>query len=132
DLNNAGSISKASKRQKGSQKITKWYQYYPNTKYGSRAKNIRFRFNMNKSNYIIDAEERIKGSQKIASWYRYAAKTKFGPHGKRITGRILNVPVIKQLPSLPTGCEITSITMMLRYKGAKVNEVNLAKEMPKH
>ncbi|MFC4321204.1 C39 family peptidase [Litchfieldia salsa] len=44
----------------------------------------------------------------------------------------LNVPIISQLPELPTGCEITAITMMLRYKGLNVDKVALAREMPKH
>ncbi len=43
----------------------------------------------------------------------------------------LNVPLIKQMPELPTGCEITAVTMMLQYAGAKVNKINLAQEMPR-
>lgn len=42
----------------------------------------------------------------------------------------LQVPLIPQRPELPTGCEITAVTMMLRYAGADVNKVDLAKEMP--
>jgi uncharacterized repeat protein (TIGR02543 family) len=44
----------------------------------------------------------------------------------------LNVPLISQLPELPTGCEIVSVTQMLQYKGAKVNKTQLANEMPYH
>ncbi|KKK38822.1 hypothetical protein WQ57_07270 [Mesobacillus campisalis] len=44
----------------------------------------------------------------------------------------LNVPLVSQLPELPTGCEITSVTMMLQYKGAKVDKIGLANEMPRH
>ncbi|WP_461242755.1 C39 family peptidase [Secundilactobacillus muriivasis] len=43
----------------------------------------------------------------------------------------LNVPLIAQRPELPTGCEITAVTMMLQYAGAAVNKVQLAKEMPR-
>lgn len=43
----------------------------------------------------------------------------------------LNVPLIPQRPELPTGCEITAVTMMLQYAGADVNKVQLAKEMPR-
>lgn len=46
--------------------------------------------------------------------------------------KILNVPLISQNPELPTGCEITSVTMMLRYFGANVNKIQLAREMPYH
>ncbi|HBF74217.1 MAG TPA: hypothetical protein DDW71_03060 [Lactobacillus sp.] len=44
--------------------------------------------------------------------------------------RKLNVPLIAQRPELPTGCEITAVTMLLQYTGAQVNKVQLAKEMP--
>ena len=50
------------------------------------------------------------------------------PSGSQI---ILNVPIITQLPELPTGCEITSVTMMLRYRGANVTKTGLADEMPR-
>lgn len=43
----------------------------------------------------------------------------------------MNVGVISQLPELPTGCEITAVTMMLRYKGANVTKDKLAEEMPR-
>jgi len=45
--------------------------------------------------------------------------------------RWLNVPLIAQRPQLPTGCEITATTMMLKYAGAKVTKMSLAKEMPR-
>lgn len=42
----------------------------------------------------------------------------------------LSVNLIKQMPELPTGCEITAITMMLQYAGQPVDKVTLAHEMP--
>lgn len=44
----------------------------------------------------------------------------------------LNVPVIGQLPELPTGCEVTAVTMMLQYAGSHQNKIQVAREMPKH
>jgi len=44
----------------------------------------------------------------------------------------LNVPLICQRPELPTGCEITAVTMMLQYKGIDADKVELANEMPRH
>jgi len=44
----------------------------------------------------------------------------------------LNVPLISQMPEMPTGCEITAATMMLRYKGIHIDKVILANEMPRH
>ena len=52
-----------------------------------------------------------------------------------ISGAIIGVyndaEVIGQNPELPTGCEITAVTMMLRYAGANVNKIQLANEMPR-
>lgn len=50
---------------------------------------------------------------------------------KAVRSMQLNVPLISQRPELPTGCEITAVTMMLQYAGAAVNKVQLAKEMPR-
>ncbi len=44
----------------------------------------------------------------------------------------LNVPLISQLPELPTGCEITAVTMLLRFKGIVVDKLTVVKEMPLH
>lgn len=44
--------------------------------------------------------------------------------------RRLDVPLIAQRPELPTGCEITAVTMLLQYTGIQVDKVHLAKEMP--
>lgn len=48
-----------------------------------------------------------------------------------IDGVFNNAEVIGQNPELPTGCEITAVTMMLRYAGKNVNKIQLAHEMPK-
>lgn len=48
-----------------------------------------------------------------------------------IVGALNNAEVICQLPELPTGCEITAVTMMLRYAGYNVNKIQLANEMPR-
>lgn len=39
--------------------------------------------------------------------------------------------MIAQRPELPNGCEITAVTMMLQYAGAKVNKMQMAREMPR-
>lgn len=43
----------------------------------------------------------------------------------------LNVPVISQLPQLPTGCEMTAVTMMLQYAGVNINKLQVAAETPR-
>lgn len=44
---------------------------------------------------------------------------------------IENVPIISQLPELPTGCEVTALAMLLNYNGIDVSKITLAKDMPK-
>lgn len=48
-----------------------------------------------------------------------------------IEGVYNDAEVIGQNPELPTGCEITAVTMMLRYAGKNVNKIQLAREMPR-
>lgn len=48
-----------------------------------------------------------------------------------VEGVFNNADVICQRPELPTGCEITAVTMMLKYAGCNVNKIDLANEMPR-
>ncbi len=43
----------------------------------------------------------------------------------------LDVPIIWQMPELPTGCEVTSLAMALQYKGVRTNKITLANQLPK-
>ncbi|WP_053982848.1 C39 family peptidase [Niameybacter massiliensis] len=44
---------------------------------------------------------------------------------------IQGVPIINQHPELPTGCELTALTMLLQYNGVKVSKQQVAKEVVK-
>ncbi|MBP1043638.1 GW domain-containing glycosaminoglycan-binding protein [Vagococcus sp. BWB3-3] len=64
---------------------------------------------------------------------------KFSINGKvigwmdsRAFSSVMDVPIIKQMPELPTGCEIVSVTMMLNYAGVNVNKIAMANEMPRN
>lgn len=43
----------------------------------------------------------------------------------------IDVPLISQMPELYNGCEITSLTMLLNYKGVSVDKMTLSSEMIK-
>ncbi|MDF2946754.1 MAG: hypothetical protein K0S51_1433 [Bacillales bacterium] len=45
--------------------------------------------------------------------------------------KILNVKLIKQMPELPRGCEVTSLAMLINSAGVKANKMILAKEIEK-
>lgn len=42
-----------------------------------------------------------------------------------------NVPIINQMPELPTGCEATALTMILKHSGYNITKEQVAKDMPK-
>ena len=42
------------------------------------------------------------------------------------THQITGVPLILQMPELPTGCEVTALTMMLHYYGFSVSKTTMA------
>ncbi|SDM93984.1 Uncharacterized protein YvpB [Paenibacillus sp. yr247] len=44
---------------------------------------------------------------------------------------MIDAPIFAQLPELPAGCEITSLTMLLHYQGITKNKIELAAEMHK-
>lgn len=41
----------------------------------------------------------------------------------------LNVPIENQMPDLPNGCEVTSLSMLLNYSGIKVTKDQLAQKI---
>lgn len=78
-------------------------------------------------NYQIDTKENYVATSidNISNNEIYKEKTTVNP--EKI---VLDVPIIPQRPTLPTGCEIVSTTMMLAYNGVEISASELAKEIP--
>jgi uncharacterized protein YvpB len=53
----------------------------------------------------------------------------FDNEGRWLQSR-LDVPYISQLPDMPTGCEVVSVTMMLNYAGSAVTKEEVAAQIP--
>ena len=58
------------------------------------------------------------------------ASTLFGLHSS-VHHRLLNVPLICQLPELEYGCELTSLTMLLQHYGTCVSKLDVANNAPR-
>jgi len=68
---------------------------------------------------IAYAEKKIRNVQE-------AAPTPAPPPAK---SAMLEAPVIRQYPELPRGCEVTSLAMLLQFKGIDKTKMELAAEM---
>lgn len=79
----------------------------------------------------ITREEKMADGTWLKFTYHHTRTGWIHCNGTVKSYRWLNVPLIAQRPQLPTGCEITATTMMLKYAGAKVTKMSLAREMPR-
>ena len=79
----------------------------------------------------ITREERLTNGTWLKFTYHHTHTGWIHRNGTLKSWRQLHVPLIAQRPQLPTGCEITATTMMLKFAGAKVTKMALAREMPR-
>ena len=72
---------------------------------------------------------RRNGYKKI---YYKSGKRPFWQEDANLTeGKMLDVPLVLQLPELPRGCEVTSLTMLLKYYDINVSKMTLAEKVKK-
>lgn len=65
-------------------KIIKYYEYYPNTKYGSHGKHIRLVFSVNSGGYIYKASEQLDNNGQKIKYYEYYSNATYKSHSNRI------------------------------------------------
>ncbi|WP_079910382.1 C39 family peptidase [Paenibacillus sp. 32352] len=53
------------------------------------------------------------------------------PPAPRAASVLLDVPAIRQYPELPSGCELTSLTMLLQFVGIEKSKMELVPELKK-
>ena len=95
-------------------------------------------------NVYLDNSEKFKPFHSFADAVAFAKKNKYADiyyiknsefiwnNHEILQNKIIeNVPHIRQLPELKRGCEVTSLAMLLNYKGVKVDKLTLAEEIKK-
>lgn len=125
-----------------------WVSRQGNNYYLINNKPVKGLRNINRSWYLFDKKGvMLTGVRKIPKKSSYGY---FSQDGKRrfnntnssksfywinksgsITGIKNNAKVICQRPQMPTGCEITAVTMMVNFAGKKVTKDQAAKIMPR-
>lgn len=84
---------------------------------------------VNGKTYFIDSRGEVKVNQRID--YQ-GKKYILGEDGVAIVDSyMMNVKHLSQRPWLPTGCEITAVTMMLSTKAGALDLISMANEMPR-
>ncbi|WP_083413204.1 SH3 domain-containing protein [Bacillus massilinigeriensis] len=93
----------------------------------------------------IPRGERVKFISSYGIWYKVSYKNRTGFVSSAFLKKpgtapgqvadpkpatMMNVPVIRQRPMLPSGCEAVALTMALNYYGVRVDMRTIARQMP--
>lgn len=79
------------------------------------------------STYYFDTDTCLKH----IGWLYLNGKSYYFSQSGRLTNSIvLNVAAISQFPTLPTGCEITDVAMLMRYRNLNISLTALANSLP--
>lgn len=63
-----------------------------------------------------------------SGWVSETIVGDYNPNRKVV---LIDAPLVRQMPELPRGCEVTSLAMLLAHAGIKVDKMTLAKEVKK-
>ncbi|RVU70412.1 MULTISPECIES: C39 family peptidase [Lactobacillus] len=108
---------------KGLKKIDgHWYLFDKN---GAMLKNLRKIPHTSHYGYFDQSDRRRMKNTSTKKAYYWINKN------GTITGIKNNAKVVCQRPEMPTGCEITAVTMMLNFAGKHVSKFQAAKVMPR-
>lgn len=83
---------------------------------------------------IVEAISDFKkeeGKEKVQEEPEQEQKQEKAKGGVEVNEKLLDAPLIGQLPELPRGCEVTSLAMLLGYAGVTVDKMTLAEEVRK-
>jgi len=81
---------------------------------------------------LVLFQQTTYSKEKIRDGIGHQVKQTFNEEKQFIKPSILlDAPHIQQLPELPRGCEVTSLSMLLQYAGEGVGKMALADEIPK-
>lgn len=78
-----------------------------------------------------NAEDYYSGNVGVHSWYVIDRATYHMNQNGQIDYVLKDAPAISQRPNLPTGCEMTAVTMMLQYAEVNISKEQVANETPK-